>query len=215
MGRPFQADGDGIRVGIDQDEREVLAHLLDQVADLLDPGTPDPGPVDPLAEALGLDPAELPGSGVEGSGAASPPVAEPEDPAVARLLPQGHREDPAEAEEFRRLTEHGLRARKRSSLRLAGAALRGPEPPLLTAEQAQALVKGLTDLRLVLGERLGLRTDEDTERLQALVHARSDPDDPFVGLAALYDHLTWWQEYLVAALMPPRGRFARRGGRRG
>lgn len=211
MGRPFRAEKAGVRVDLDVHERELLGHLLDQVAELLDPGDGDRGPVDPLAAALGLDPVELsdPTRDDGAPGRAPPP---PQDPALARLLPQAHRDDTDVAAEFRRLTEYGLRTRKRDSLQLAGAALRRADAPVLTREEAQALVKGLTDVRLVIGERLGLRDDEDADRLQDLV-LREDGDgpDPWTGLAAVYDLLTWWQEHLVAALRPPTGRSWRPG----
>ena len=57
MGRPFRAEKAGIRIDLDVAERELLGHLFDQVAELLDPGDGDGdrGPVDPLAAALGLE----------------------------------------------------------------------------------------------------------------------------------------------------------------
>jgi hypothetical protein len=122
----------------------------------------------------------------------------PSDPAVARLLPDGSRDDPEAAAGYRRLTEHTLRERKRAGLGLASAALTRPEPVQLSDAEALALLKGLTDVRLVLAERLGLHTDEDAELLQLVVAA--GPSDPRAAAAALYDALTWWQEALVGAL---------------
>jgi hypothetical protein len=104
------------------------------------------------------------------------------------------------AAEFRWLTETGLRARKRSNLSLASAALQRSGEVALTREEASALLKGLTDTRLVLGERLGLRTDEDAENLMVALHERAGREDPWVSVALLYDALTWWQESLVVAL---------------
>ncbi len=57
----------------------------------------------------------------------------------------------------------------------------------------------LTDVRLVLGERLGLRTDEDAIALAAALE-ELDEDDPQAFLVAIYDFLTWLQESLVHAL---------------
>ena len=58
----------------------------------------------------------------------------------------------------------------------------------------------LTDVRLLLGERLGLRTDDDAEELaQRLDDA--DQDDPATLLAAYYDFMTWLQESLTQSLM--------------
>jgi hypothetical protein len=86
----------------------------------------------------------------------------------------------------------------------------------------------LTDVRLVLAERMGLRTDDDHERLMDQVmdaiDARDEVDtvddvgdrpssdlggDPASDMVALevmlslYDFLTWLQETLVAALVAP------------
>ena len=58
----------------------------------------------------------------------------------------------------------------------------------------------LTDVRLVMGERLGLRTDEDATRLEELVETL-DPDDPAVFALGVYDFLTWLQESLTQALV--------------
>ena len=58
----------------------------------------------------------------------------------------------------------------------------------------------LTDVRLLLGERLGLRTDEDADALQDRLEEAS-PDDPQLDLAAYYDFMTWLQESLAQALL--------------
>jgi len=70
----------------------------------------------------------------------------------------------------------------------------------LDQEQAQATVVALTDVRLLLGERLGLRTDEDADSLQDLLETAS-AEDHRLHLAACYDFLTWLQESLIQALM--------------
>jgi hypothetical protein len=161
-----------------------------------DPGSdpdPDDGP-----SPRGYLPND--GPSPRGYGPDDDPRDHPDDPALARLLPQAHRDDPELAAEFRRLTETGLRARKRSNLALASDALQRAGNVLLDAQEAAALLKGLTDTRLVLGERLGLRSDEDTERIAGILRRRGGSDDPWVSAALLYDVLTWWQEALVAAL---------------
>jgi hypothetical protein len=197
MGRPFESDGSPIRVGLDAQERQLLAHLLDEVGELLDDGRRPGG--DPLAELVGFDlqlpedfPPDVPG--------AAPDTPGVRDSAVARLLPQGHRDDPRLAAEFRRLTETGLRSRKRARLALASAALQRPGIVMLSPDEAAALLKGLTDIRLVLGERLGLRTDDDAEVIVDALRRRPDGDDPRAFAVLLYDVLTWWQESLVTAL---------------
>jgi hypothetical protein len=227
MGRLFESDGTRIRVRLDSQERQLLARLLDEVGELLDDGRSLSG--DPLAELVGFD-LQLPDDVHAGDDTAhaggpcpdrpgpgvGPPRADGEpdaaagpdgellgpdgDPALARLLPQAHREDPELAAEFRRLTEVGLRSRKRSNLALASAALQRKGHVVLSREEASALLKGLTDTRLVLGERLGLRTDEDADAVVEVLRHRVGSDDPRASVALLYDVLTWWQESLVSAL---------------
>jgi hypothetical protein len=58
----------------------------------------------------------------------------------------------------------------------------------------------LTDIRLVMGERLGLRTDEDATRLEELIETL-EVDDPAVFALSIYDFLTWLQESLTQALV--------------
>jgi hypothetical protein len=125
------------------------------------------------------------------------------DPALERLLPCANREDDQIAAEFRRLTEQGLRSRKAANLSTAILALANVEEQRveLGPAEAVAMVVALTDVRLVLGERLGLRTDEDLDELEAQV-ASLDDDDPAVYALAVYDFLTWLQETLAHALAP-------------
>ena len=60
----------------------------------------------------------------------------------------------------------------------------------------------LTDVRLVLGERLGLRTDEDAEALAPSGSTEADAGRPGRGYwRRYYDFLTWLQESLTQALM--------------
>jgi len=130
-------------------------------------------------------------------------VEPPSDPAVARLLPDASRDDPELAQSFRRLTEQDLRERKRDSLGLAAAAMRRTAPVVLDDSEAQALLKGLTDVRLVLAERLGIATDEDAELLHAALAAGAAQGGHEWGKAAeLYEVVTYLQEELVHTLLP-------------
>ena len=213
MGRPFKGRGAGIEVGLDAGERDLLVHLLGQLDQLLDDGRPLSD--DPLAQLVGFDLIlpdieTTPAQGTPARGTAGPaPSARGtagQDPALARLLPEANRQDPAAAAEFRRLTEAGLRSRKRRNARLAADALSSPVTGRVTlhSDQAGALLTALTDLRLVLAERLDLRTEQDADRLHQVLRQRiADPAggvDPWAATAAVYDLLTWWQEALVAAL---------------
>ncbi len=58
----------------------------------------------------------------------------------------------------------------------------------------------LTDVRLVIGERLGLREDEDVERLEIAV-AEAGEEHPMAHAVGVYEFLTWLQETLAHALM--------------
>ena len=70
----------------------------------------------------------------------------------------------------------------------------------LTPEQAQTFLVALTDVRLVLGDRLGLRDDEDATRLEE-VALSLDPNDPSAYAIAVYDFLTWLQESLATSML--------------
>ena len=188
------------------DERRVLHDVFTEVRDLLeDPAAPQD---DPLAALVGIGTAVRP----------------PDDPALARLLPDAHRDDPEASAEFRRYTESGLRSRMREGLGLVLRTLdRGPAVRLDDTE-ASAWLVALTDVRLVLAERIGLRTDEDHALLEEVVAhlAVAEPESGESGDAsdgatagerltmtlALYDFLAWLQETLVEAMsatLPERG----------
>jgi hypothetical protein len=196
VSRGFRRARRGIRARFDAQERALLAHLFVEVHEMLDDGVDAES--DPLATLVGIGTAtDL-----------------PRDPAVARLLPDAHRDDPDASAEFRRYTEAGLRQRKRAGLELARQTLGRDGTLVLDDAQAQAWVVALTDVRLVLASRMGLETDEDHARLELLAVGEleaQDPDDDSAaaataGLAtmmAIYDFLTWLQETLVEALLQP------------
>lgn len=76
----------------------------------------------------------------------------------------------------------------------------GAREVVLDVAQARAMMMALTDVRLVLAERLGLRTDEDAEALSR--HLDGDvPDSPEALLAAYYEFLTWMAESITLAVM--------------
>jgi len=195
VARAFKRKGARFVARLDGDEREVVVRLLEQTYEFLAPAPREStgDPFEDLVARLGLPRLK------DSAGDASQT---PRDPAMERLLPSAHRDDPGLAAEFRRLTEHGLRERKAANLATAISALLDPDGDKvrLDQEQAQAMVVALTDVRLLLGERLGLRADEDADALQDRLEAASE-DDPQLHLAAAYDFLTWLQESLIQALM--------------
>jgi hypothetical protein len=195
VAKAFIRKGGRFVAHLDDDEREVVAGLLEQTRQLLAPPYREPtgDPFDDLVAGLGLPRlSEL----------ADDAPQLPRDPALERLLPSAHRDDPGLAAEFRRLTEHGLREGKAANLASAISALQDAvgDKVRLDQEQAEAMVVALTDVRLLLGERLGLRTDEDADALQDRLEAAAE-DDPQLYLAAYYDFLTWLQESLIQALI--------------
>jgi hypothetical protein len=200
MARAFRRRGGGATVRyvtvLDAEEREIVADLMDQVRALLEPpDAADHGDDEFGGIVAGMDLGEE-------SGAPGAPGADDErDPALDRLLPSGNREDSEAAAEYRRLTETSLRRRKSDALRAAAAALRGERDKVsLDAAGARSFVAALTDVRLVLGERLNLRSDEDLDVLEDLAR-RLEPGEPLVHVLALYDFLTWLQETLTGALL--------------
>lgn len=119
----------------------------------------------------------------------------PEDPVLARLLPDAYRDDPEAAGEFRKYTESSLRESKKyfaqtllDTLPVSGGRVR------LTGDQARDWLRALNDVRLLFGVRLEV-TEDFEEQLGAL-----DPADPKVMEFEVYGWLGAVQESLVQAL---------------
>lgn len=182
---------------LDELHGQLLADLCRQVVELVEP-RPAPGEPqgDPLARELGLD--GLDWGGLDGE-SKPPPMAAPDDPVLARLLPDAYRDDPDAASEFRRYTENDLRLRKCDNARTVRAdiAAAGAEGHMVLDEpHAQAWLGALNDLRLALGTNLGVTEDLDT-------FAESlEPDDPRLAMLAVYHWLGTLQESLVESLTP-------------
>jgi hypothetical protein len=169
----------GVSITLGADEHRVLQHVLAEMLQLVSEEAPGEAEDDPLARAVGI------GTATEA----------PEDPALARLFPDGYTDDPEASADFRRYTEPGLRSTKHARLELALATLGDhPHKMVLDATEAQAWLGALNDTRLVLGERLGV-----TEDLEELISALGE-DDPKLALLWVYDRLTYLQESLVQAL---------------
>ena len=119
----------------------------------------------------------------------------PEDPVLARLLPDAYRDDPEAAGEFRRYTEPALRSAKHAAAQEMLDTL--PEVGgriQLTQDQALSWLKALNDVRLALGVRLGVTEDFEEQ------WARLKPDDPQWTAFEVYAWLGAVQESLVQAL---------------
>ncbi|MGH3429405.1 MAG: DUF2017 family protein [Mycobacteriales bacterium] len=123
------------------------------------------------------------------------------DPAMGRLLPDGYREDREAADELRRFTQATLLDGKRQACREVLADLPdGPGRISLSPERTSAWLTGLTDVRLVLGSRLGITSDTDMAALLDVNSASDDADKPTMFLLAMYQHLTFLQESLLQAI---------------
>ncbi len=118
------------------------------------------------------------------------------DPAVIRLLPDAYPDDPAASAEFRRFTTDGLAQRKILNARIVVEMLAtsdGSDPIVVTLDEVASLawLRAITDIRLVLGVRLGIVEDGDDGDIH---------DDETALLRALYDWLAFLQETLLDAL---------------
>ena len=119
----------------------------------------------------------------------------PEDPVLARLLPDAYPDDAESAGDFRRYTEQDLRSGKVAAARTVLATL--PESGgqvRLSGDDAQVWLRAINDVRLALGVRLAI-TEDFEERM-----ARLEPDDPRSAYFWIYDWLTYLQETLVRAV---------------
>jgi hypothetical protein len=117
-------------------------------------------------------------------------LADPDDPAVRRLFPPAH-DDPESEQQYRELVRDQLVAGRAEALDVVRATL---SEKVLTAEEADAWLRGLNDLRLVLGTRLDVTEETDFEvELDSGERGRE---------LAVYAYLTWLQEQFVEALSP-------------
>ena len=164
-------------------EADVLAHLVEQLLDLLGAEDEPDEDADPLATLTGL---------TDG------PLSAPADPALARLLPDAYLDDADRAAEFRRFTEDDLRSGKREAAHTMLATLpRDGQEATLDADEAARWLSALNDLRLALGTRLAVTEDTYTELEDA---ADADPDDPRVQALSIYVWLGYLQESLIRAM---------------
>jgi hypothetical protein len=169
----------GASVWLSAGEATLLRTLLVPVMELLGEGAGKPADViDDLETAF----------------ADEQPLA-PDDPVLARLLPDAYQDDPAAAGEFRKYTESSLRESKKYFAQTMLDTL----PPnggrvKLTGDQARDWLRALNDVRLMFGVRLEVSEDFE-EQLAGL-----DPRDPRVAAFEVYGWLGAVQESLVQAL---------------
>jgi hypothetical protein len=201
----FRASGGGATARFAAAQAAIIRSLVSQVAELVggenaaaEPGLgTGPGPAGPDAAggpaAAGDDQAALLALAAQLGLADSSEL--PDDPILARLLPDAYADDPEASGEFRRYTEIGLRSGKVAAaqtvldtLPASGGRVR------LSAADAQAWLRALNDVRLSLGVVLGV-TDDFDDTVQAL-----NADDPRAAYIGVYQWLAYLQESLVEAL---------------
>ena len=170
-------------------EGAILKSLTEQILELLGEGD---APADPLLAVVGISSND----------------SLPEDPVLARLLPDAY-QDAADSAEFRRYTEHSAREKKRAhahairdilmenlgehSLDLTQPGLNKREELhfILPEEKAQMWLMGINDMRLALGTRLNVAADAQ-EKFAAL-----NDENPDKGIYNLFAWLGWLQEILL------------------
>lgn len=173
-------------------EGAILKSLTEQILELLGEGD---APADPLLAVVGISSND----------------SLPEDPVLARLLPDAYKEE-RDAAEFRRYTEHSAREKKRAHAHairdvlienLGDHTLDLTTPGLnkreelhfsLSDDKAQMWLMGLNDMRLALGTRLNVTPDAQ-ERFAAL-----EDENPDKGIFNLFAWLGWLQEILLDIL---------------
>jgi hypothetical protein len=162
-------------------EARVLADLADQVRTMLAARRTE-RPVDPLAALTGMTLG---------------PSTAPEDPAIARLLPDYHHDDADLSAALRILYEPALIASKdAAAVVMLDSMPRGGGTVRLEEGTAQAWLQALNDIRLALGVRLDISQDDEDPPA-----ASAPPDSPEFAMYATYRWLSVVQESLVDALM--------------
>ncbi len=171
-------------------EADLLRSLASQLVELLRNEAAVPDDRDPMEAMFDF----------------SGPVAEPDDPVLARLFPSAYRDDEESSAEFRRFTEGSLRDGKAAAavsvidtLEEAGLPPQLEEDGLmidveLDEATANTWLRSFTDVRLALATRLGVEED-DEEYWYSL-----PDDDPRSQAHHLYEWVGYLQETLVQAL---------------
>jgi Domain of unknown function (DUF2017) len=113
---------------------------------------------------------------------------DPDDPALRRLFPQAH-DDPESEEQYRSLVRDQLLGGRSKAIAVVRDTL---AKETLGPDEADAWLRALNDLRLVLGTRLEVTEDLDYENL--------DLNEPRGRDLAVYGYLTWLQDQLVEAI---------------
>ena len=143
----FTRSDAGANVVLNSDEATVLGQVMAGMIEIIGPPDPAPHQADGQAWARELGLGDLAGLDADG-----PADAEPPDPVRARLFPDGYRDDPEAAHDFRRFTEDELRATKSGNLSAVIRSLpEGGGQIVLDEEGVAAWLGALNDARLTVG----------------------------------------------------------------
>lgn len=198
--RKFKRRGGVLSSELTSDEVRLLDSLFHQLIDMIRDGSAEPGesgrtgqseqqsgeeddPFAVWARELGDD----------------TPVEAPQDPVLARLLPDAYPNDANASAEFRRLTDRDLRDKKVNDAEIALQRLAetndGAEELRIPVEEVENWLRALTSIRIAVAARLGITDNDVAEELGQLPE-----DDPRAFMASVYDWLGYAQETLVTAL---------------
>jgi [CysO sulfur-carrier protein]-S-L-cysteine hydrolase len=170
----------GAAVWLDQGEPALLRGLIAQVIELIGGS------------------ARVTGDALEDIFDAEPGVDTPEDPVLARLLPDAYTGDPDAAREFRRYTESSLRTAKRESAQAMLDTLPGGSGEArLNPDQARAWLRAINDVRLAIGTQIDVTEDYEDQL------GRLSPEDPRAAAFELYGWLGAVQSALIQAVTSP------------
>jgi hypothetical protein len=175
----FRSVPGGAAAFFEQPQAGVIRSLVSQVAELVSADAEAGGEAGDLEAELGL----------------SSHAAAPDDPVLARLLPDAYSDDAEAAAEFRRYTEETLRSGKVASAQTVLASLPpGGGEVRLSEPECQQWLRALNDVRLALSVRLGITDENDdlTEHFQV--------DDPRSAYVWVYQWLAYLQDSLLDAL---------------
>ena len=165
---------------LDAQEVAVLRGLVDEIRRMLG-SRADEQPHDELAELTGLQ---------------TGPSTKPDDPVLARLLPDFATDDADLSGGLRSLHEPELIAAKDAAAAVVLDTLPGAGGRVeLTPDQADAWLAALNDVRLALGTALDVSEDMPDDL---------PPDDPRAGHLGVYHWLTYVQDGLVQSRMAVR-----------
>lgn len=197
MTRGFRRTRKGVTATFDSMQAGVLRRLAGDIDELMQlrADASDPPKTAGPADDAGADADPLAALFADFASGSS---VRPDDPVLARLLPDGYGtgfDEDAAAGDFRRFTEADLRAGKSETARLIRESLpTDGGTVLLDDDSAMKWLRGINDMRLSLGTALDVGADTEREYL------RLDPMSARARRLYLYFWLGVLQETLLEAI---------------